>query len=68
MSKIRHVRKKGRSTSMIITDDYGEDLGLNILGNTTTRYPINTDLAEAIIGSLNEYLKTKIGDSNENRS
>ena len=65
MSKIRHIRKKGRSISMIITDDYGEDLGLNILGNTTTRYPINADLAEAIIGSLTEYIKTKIGNSNE---
>ena len=52
---------------MIITDDYGEDLGLNILGNTTTRYPINPDLAEAIIGTLIEYLKIKIGDGNENR-
>ena len=59
MGKIRHVRSKGRSTSMIKNCESCEYIGMNLFGYNTTWYPINPDLAQAMIETLTEYMKLK---------
>ena len=61
MEKIRHIKSKGRSTSMVKTDESGEEIGMSLFGYNTTWYPINTDLAQAIVATLTEYIKNKEG-------